>query len=80
MNTQDRAVLLAVYKECRAEGYHPASALSNALADSRLYRSDKSAANVAMHRATTRARLLTGMRDTWRLAYSVARIEARSTR
>lgn len=74
----DRTALLAIYKEYRADGYSPASALRNALSDSRIYRSGKSAASVAMHRATTRAKLLTGMRDTWRLAYSVARIEARS--
>lgn len=74
----DRSALLAVFKEYRADGYSPASALSNALSDSRIFKSGKSAASVAMHRATTRARLLTGMRDTWRLAYSVARIEQRA--
>lgn len=74
----DRTLLLAVFKEYRADGDCAASALRNALSDSRLYRSGKSAADTAMHRATTRARLLTGMRDTWRLAYSVARIEAPS--
>jgi hypothetical protein len=32
-------------------------------------------ADVAMHRVLTRARLLSGIRDTWRLAYCIARLD-----
>jgi hypothetical protein len=74
MRIMNRATLLAAFKEYRADGYE--APVAHRLAFDHLPLVEKTAADIAMHRATTRARLLTGMRDTWRLAYSVARIEA----
>jgi hypothetical protein len=72
----NRERLIAAYREERADGSSPRAALSGAQAAIADF--TPCAATVAAHRVRTRSKLLTGLRDTWRLAYSVARIEARS--
>jgi hypothetical protein len=62
---------LAHYRALRADGYEPDTAMRLACY---VYRAP-TPATVAMHRVLTRAKLTTGIRDTWRLAYSIARIE-----
>jgi hypothetical protein len=63
--------VLAHYRALRADGYAPATAMRLACYT---YRAP-TPADVAMHRVLTRARLLSGIRDTWRLAYCIARLD-----
>lgn len=73
------AMFLHCYRQWRTRGHAPdyAAKLARAHGSPRdIYK--PSAAQVALGRCQTRAKLLTGMRDTWRLAYAVARQERRA--
>jgi hypothetical protein len=69
------------YRHLRGLGYTPARARLAVETDNipmQYYAPDP--AGVAAHRVRTRARMVGGTRDTWRLAYAVARLEARAAR
>jgi hypothetical protein len=66
------------YSMWRLCGYTPAQAVAKQRAGLCNPLLERTAAEIAMERCKTRAKLLTGMRDTWRLAYAVARQERRA--
>lgn len=74
---RDMALLdrLELYKEYRAEGRAPRIAAK--WAQPEMHARKPTAAEIAITRVCTRARLTTGAQDTWRLAYAVARLEVR---